>query len=149
LCHCTSRILPKLLTWAAEWESRNYCCWHCDYVLFWGVVQPRVVWWREQCRTQMEPKLRANGAYVDWRSRQSKPCINWAYVGWRDEWPKCQVNWTHVDWRRTHGQFVKKNGKEGIKATLTVVNYTPGSNFNVCSMTRRWPRQCWLNCFRE
>jgi hypothetical protein len=34
------------------------------------------------------------------------------------------------------GQFVKKNGKEGIKATLTVVNYTPGSNFNVCSVTR-------------
>jgi hypothetical protein len=34
------------------------------------------------------------------------------------------------------GQFVEKNGKEGIKATLTVVNYTPVSNFNVCSVTR-------------
>jgi hypothetical protein len=34
------------------------------------------------------------------------------------------------------GQFVEKNGKEGIKATLTAVNYTPGSNFNVCSDTR-------------
>ena len=34
------------------------------------------------------------------------------------------------------GQFVKKNGKEGLKATLTSVYVTPGSNFNVCSLTR-------------
>ena len=34
------------------------------------------------------------------------------------------------------GQFVKKDGKEGIKATLTAVNYTLGKNFNVCSVTR-------------
>ena len=34
------------------------------------------------------------------------------------------------------GQFVEKNGNQGLKATLTAVNYTPGSNFNVISVTR-------------
>ena len=34
------------------------------------------------------------------------------------------------------GQFVKKNGQEGLRATLTAVNVTPGSNFNVCSVAR-------------
>jgi hypothetical protein len=46
------------------------------------------------------------------------------------------------------GQFVNKNGMEGIKATLTAVNYTPGRNFTVCSVTR-FLMQGWLNYFGE
>ena len=33
------------------------------------------------------------------------------------------------------GQFVEKDGDQGLKATLTAVNYTPGSNFKVVSVT--------------